>query len=83
MFTELPHPVRRERLLRSRSHEGTRNSQVFRDSDIHHLVGGTAEVLGAEARQEVFGNRFQQWFNLDFHPHVDQGLILERVCLRV
>lgn len=47
--------------------------------DVHSLVGVTAEVLGTEAGQEVFGYRFQQRFHLNLQPHVDQILVLIRV----
>lgn len=53
------------------------------DWDVHSLVGGAAESLGAEARQEAFGDRFQQGLNLYLQPHLDQGFILKRVYLVV
>lgn len=83
MVTELPHSAKRDRVVRSCCNRGNRSGQTGRDSDIHSLVGGAAEVLGAEAGQEVFGDRFQQRFKLDIYPHLNQDLILERVCFRV
>lgn len=48
-------------------------------SDVHGLVGGAAEVPGAEAGQEVLGDGMQQRLELDLQPHLDQGFVLVRV----
>lgn len=43
---------------------------------IHSLVGGAAEVPGAETGQELLGDGFQERFHVDLQPHPDQILIL-------
>lgn len=67
----------------SRRHEGHGKRECRQTKNLHGLVGGAAEVLGAEAGQEVPGDGFQQRFDLDLEPHLDQGFVLEGVCCGV
>lgn len=47
--------------------------------DVHSLVGGAAEVLGAEAGQQFSGDGTQQRFDLHVQPHFHKSFVLERV----
>lgn len=53
------------------------------DWDVHSLVGGAAELLGAEARQEAPGDGFQQGLHLYLQPHLNELLILQRLRVRL
>lgn len=57
----------------------SRRQQGLLRSYVHVLVGGAAEVLGAEAGQEVLGDGVQQRLKLDLHPHLDHSFVLVRI----